>query len=155
MRKKEKKNTKQIRRRTLISLFNAPSFLFSLSLSFFLSFSLFLFICFFFLLFYSLFLFLLFLQEEMRAAGQALTSNLMIAGTVGEETNKVGAAQLRAWLCDRGLVLDELLVAEPTMCQPIHGHKGVCRMHISFNGLAVHSSKVRAEEQRMRRRRTR
>jgi acetylornithine deacetylase/succinyl-diaminopimelate desuccinylase-like protein len=78
--------------------------------------------------------------SELREGGTALSCNLLLAGTVGEETTKVGAQRFKAWLASRSLVLDELLVAEPTLCQPIHGHKGVCRMQFDLEGLAVHSS---------------
>ncbi len=78
--------------------------------------------------------------DEVRRGALLLTANLLLAGTAGEEVTKIGASRFRAWLGERKLVIDELVVAEPTLCQPIIGHKGVCAMQFDFEGLAVHSS---------------
>jgi acetylornithine deacetylase/succinyl-diaminopimelate desuccinylase-like protein len=78
--------------------------------------------------------------EEMRAAGRALPCNLLVCGSVGEETGRLGASAFHSWLEARQLVLDELLVAEPTQCHPIHGHKGHVRLRFEVEGKAAHSS---------------
>lgn len=59
--------------------------------------------------------------RELQHSHEALTANLIVAGTVGEETTSPGAKRFRAWLEDRNIVVDELLVAEPTLCRPING----------------------------------
>jgi hypothetical protein len=49
--------------------------------------------------------------------------NLILAGTCGEETGRLGANYFREFLIGRGVFVDELLVAEPTLCTPITAHK--------------------------------
>ena len=80
------------------------------------------------------------LLEAMHAAGQQPESNLLIAATVDEETGATGAPGFADWLRARGLLLDELVVAEPTGCTPVHGHKGLVRMEFTAHGLAAHSA---------------
>jgi acetylornithine deacetylase/succinyl-diaminopimelate desuccinylase-like protein len=80
------------------------------------------------------------LLEELTERGQRPATNLLIAATVDEEVGALGAPASAAWLQERGLFLDELLVAEPTGCAPIYGHKGVVRLHFTIQGLAAHSS---------------
>ena len=36
--------------------------------------------------------------------------------------------------------IDQLIVAEPTLCTPVYGHKGLVRMRIEVHGQAAHSS---------------
>ena len=59
-----------------------------------------------------------------QATGQRLRHNLVIAGSIDEETGPLGAKQFARWLQKEAIVIDELLIAEPTSCVPIHGHKG-------------------------------
>lgn len=78
--------------------------------------------------------------EEMRAAGQRPTPNLLIAATVDEEVGQGGAKALAQWVRRQRLALDTLIVAEPTLCQPVHGHKGGARVEMTVHGKAAHSS---------------
>ena len=80
------------------------------------------------------------LLEAMHTAGTQLDANLLIAATVDEETGATGAPGFAEWLRARGLLLDELVVAEPTGCTPVHGHKGLVRMEFTAHGLAAHSA---------------
>lgn len=83
---------------------------------------------------------LLALLEEAKARGQAPNCNLLVCGSVGEETGRLGADAFHNWLLKQGIVLDELAVAEPTGCRPIHGHKGHVRLKFEVEGRAAHSS---------------
>ena len=78
--------------------------------------------------------------RHARATGQRPAHDVLIAGTVDEEAGPLGALQLLNWLEARGLVVDELLVAEPTQCVPVRGHKGVLRFKFSVGGTAAHSA---------------
>jgi acetylornithine deacetylase len=69
-----------------------------------------------------------------------LRHNLLIAATVDEEVGATGAPLFARWLREQGIILDQLLVAEPTLCRPVHGHKGVCRLTFEIHGRAAHSS---------------
>ena len=69
-----------------------------------------------------------------------LRHHLLLFGTVGEETGRLGAKALKQWLAARRIVLDELLVAEPTRCDPIFGHKGHVRLRFDIEGVPAHSS---------------
>jgi acetylornithine deacetylase/succinyl-diaminopimelate desuccinylase-like protein len=80
------------------------------------------------------------LLENMHAAGVQLEENLLIAATVDEETGATGAPGFAEWLRARELVLDELVVAEPTGCTPVHGHKGLVRMEFTAHGQTAHSA---------------
>ncbi len=51
-----------------------------------------------------------------------------------------GANGFARWLPKQGILLDELLVAEPTLCKPVIGHKGDVRMYFDIQGKAAHSS---------------
>ncbi len=77
------------------------------------------------------------------ANGEAdLDASLLLVGTVGEEFGGLpGAHRFKDWLTDAGRRLDSLVVAEPTMCAPVHGHKGGMGMEITVHGHAAHSSK--------------
>ncbi|MBI3943246.1 MAG: M20/M25/M40 family metallo-hydrolase [Chloroflexi bacterium] len=83
------------------------------------------------------------LLEAVQHAGQSLESNLLIAATVDEEYDGTGAPAFAAWV-RRSVAtppkLDQLMVAEPTMCVPVHGHKGCSRFELKFHGKSAHSS---------------
>lgn len=83
---------------------------------------------------------LLALLEEMQLAGEEPAANLLIAATVDEEVGATGAPAGAAWLQRQGIMIDQMIVAEPTMCAPIHGHKGVVRLAFTVQGRATHSS---------------
>lgn len=80
------------------------------------------------------------LLEELARRGTRPQPNLFVSATVDEEVDAHGAPACAAWLRRRGLVLDELAVAEPTLCGPVVGHKGVLRMEFEIEGVATHSS---------------
>jgi len=80
------------------------------------------------------------LLEAMHADGTQPLDNLLIAATVDEETGATGAPGFATWLRARNLVLDELVVSEPTGCTPVHGHKGLVRMEFTAHGLTAHSA---------------
>ncbi len=80
------------------------------------------------------------LLEAMHSAGIQPQDNLLIAATVDEETGATGAPGFADWLGARNLVLDELVVAEPTGCTPVHGHKGLVRVEFTAHGLTAHSA---------------
>jgi acetylornithine deacetylase/succinyl-diaminopimelate desuccinylase-like protein len=78
--------------------------------------------------------------EELRADGRRPLPNVVVSGTVAEEAGGlIGAEAFRHWLNGRGLVLDELLIAEPTDCTPVYGHKGGLGVEVVIEGVAVHS----------------
>ena len=80
------------------------------------------------------------LLEAMQATGQSPRANLLIAATVDEEVGATGAPASAAWIAGQGITIDELIVAEPTRCTPIHGHKGVVRLAFTVQGKTAHSS---------------
>ncbi|MFN0088788.1 MAG: M20/M25/M40 family metallo-hydrolase [Acidimicrobiales bacterium] len=80
--------------------------------------------------------------EELAREGRRPRPNLLVVGTISEEGGGlIGATVFGEWLRRRGLVLDELIVAEPTECAPIYGHKGGVGMDITVLGRAAHTSK--------------
>ncbi len=79
--------------------------------------------------------------EQARAAGHRVVPNLVVVGSISEEAGGLlGAVGFREWAEARGLRPDEVIVAEPTMCAPIHGHKGGVSLDIAVKGLAAHSA---------------
>ncbi len=80
------------------------------------------------------------LLEGMHKAGARPKHNLFIAATVDEETGATGAPGFADWLGERGIVFDELVVAEPTGCTPVHGHKGLVRLEFTVHGQTAHSA---------------
>ncbi len=72
----------------------------------------------------------------------ALRPNLILAGTVGEEAGGfAGAYRLEEWLGSGRAHPDQIVVAEPTLCAPVYGHKGGLGLAIAVRGEAAHSSK--------------
>ena len=80
------------------------------------------------------------LLESIHAAGVQPEDNLLIAATVDEETGATGAPGFAEWLRTQEMILDELVVAEPTGCTPVHGHKGLVRMEFTAHGVTAHSA---------------
>lgn len=80
------------------------------------------------------------LVEELGASGATLPDNLVIGATIDEEVGARGAPAFAAWAIQRGIIFDELVVAEPTGCIPVHGNRGVVRLEFSIAGVAAHSS---------------
>ena len=80
--------------------------------------------------------------EEMRASGERPVPTVNVVGTISEEMGGlIGAASYRDWLASNGDHVDQMIVAEPTMCAPVHGHKGGLGLEITVHGHAAHSSK--------------
>lgn len=78
--------------------------------------------------------------EAMHQTGQRPAANLLIAATADEEVGATGAPAAARWIRERGLPISQMIVAEPTLCTPIHGHKGVVRLAYHIQGKATHSS---------------
>ncbi len=82
---------------------------------------------------------------ELRSQGRRPVPTVQVVGTVGEEMRgMIGAARYRDWLRDNGGAVDRLIVAEPTGCAPVHGHKGGCDLEVVVHGEAAHSAQVSA-----------
>lgn len=80
--------------------------------------------------------------EELRSSGRKLTPTLNLVGTVSEEAGGlIGASRYRDWLTEHNDRVDQIVVAEPTMCAPVHGHKGALGLEVTIHGQAAHSSK--------------
>ena len=83
--------------------------------------------------------------DELHCQGRRPVPTVQVVGTVGEEMRgMVGAVRYRDWLRDNGGGVDQLIVAEPTGCAPVHGHKGGCDLEITVHGEAAHSAEVSA-----------
>jgi acetylornithine deacetylase/succinyl-diaminopimelate desuccinylase-like protein len=80
------------------------------------------------------------LLEAMHQADRAPEPNLLIAATADEEVGARGASVFADWVRGKNLSLDQLLVAEPTMCGPVYGHKGLSRLEFHVKGVSAHSS---------------
>jgi acetylornithine deacetylase/succinyl-diaminopimelate desuccinylase-like protein len=80
------------------------------------------------------------LLEALHRSGGSPATNLLIAATADEENLARGASAFAAWVRDRSIALDQLMVAEPTRCRPVHGHKGVVRLVFDIVGEPAHSS---------------
>ena len=79
--------------------------------------------------------------ERARAEGKRPVPNLVVVGSVSEEAGgMLGARGFRKWAEARGLQPDEVIVAEPTMCAPVHGHKGAVALEVKVIGEAAHSA---------------
>ena len=79
--------------------------------------------------------------ENARAAGRRPVPNLVVVGSISEEAGgMLGARGFRKWAEARGLRPDEVIVAEPTMCAPVHGHKGAVALEVRVVGEAAHSA---------------
>jgi acetylornithine deacetylase/succinyl-diaminopimelate desuccinylase-like protein len=80
------------------------------------------------------------LLEVMQTRGLAPVPNLLIGATVDEEFGASGAPAFAAWLRRQDFKIDQMLVAEPTRCIPVYGHKGVARFVLTVRGESAHSS---------------
>jgi acetylornithine deacetylase/succinyl-diaminopimelate desuccinylase-like protein len=78
--------------------------------------------------------------EKMHRHKVKLDFNLLVIATADEETGMAGAKAFARWIQNQNISLDELLVAEPTLCQPMIGHKGDCLICFDIQGKAAHSS---------------
>ncbi len=85
---------------------------------------------------------LLTVLDEFRAAGERPVPTLHLVGTISEEMGGlIGAQRFADWLTETGQTLDQIVVAEPTLCAPVHGHKGGVGINVVVHGHAAHSSK--------------
>jgi acetylornithine deacetylase/succinyl-diaminopimelate desuccinylase-like protein len=80
------------------------------------------------------------LLEGLHTAAQAPECNLLVAATVDEEDGAQGADAFAAWVRDHAIALDQLMVAEPTGCAPVYGHKGVVRLAFEVAGWPAHAA---------------
>ena len=78
--------------------------------------------------------------QGMQTAGARPAANLIVAAVADEEVALGGAFVFDAWLRARGLRLDELVVAEPTLCAPCFGHMGSARIDFTVQGVSTHTS---------------
>jgi acetylornithine deacetylase len=70
-------------------------------------------------------------KEKPRGA-----ANVLMACTVDEEHTFTGVSELK----QRGLRADMAVIAEPTLLNIVHAHKGVVRWHVVASGRSCHSS---------------
>ena len=80
------------------------------------------------------------LLEALQATKSKPQPNLLIAASADEEDQARGAPAFAEWVRRRSIVLDQLMVAEPTECLPIHGHRGVVRLRCDIAGQSAHSA---------------
>lgn len=81
------------------------------------------------------------LLEHLNTTKRTLKDNLLICASADEETGCNGAPVFANWVNRQGIHIDQLLVAEPTLCIPIHGHKGSVGLVIEIEGISAHSAK--------------
>lgn len=79
--------------------------------------------------------------EAMHQNGLQPEPNLLIAATVDEEHGAQSAPIFAKWILEQKIPLTELMVAEPTMCHPVYGHKGGLGLEFEVKGLTSHSAK--------------
>lgn len=78
--------------------------------------------------------------EDLRD-GDGLGPTVNLVGTVSEEIGGLlGAERYAAWLAEDGRPVDQLIVAEPSSCAPVFGHRGGLGLDITVHGHAAHSS---------------
>src|SRR5690606_22035678 len=65
---------------------------------------------------------------------------ILIGATVDEEVGATGAPAFADWLAHQPFAVSQLVVAEPTQCVPVIGHRGVARFQLRFVGKSAHSS---------------
>lgn len=80
--------------------------------------------------------------DRLRAEGRRPTRSVLLVGTVSEEMGGLlGARHLARRLSTDGINVDRMIIAEPTWCAPVHGHKGGVGLEVCIHGHAAHSSK--------------
>jgi acetylornithine deacetylase/succinyl-diaminopimelate desuccinylase-like protein len=80
------------------------------------------------------------LLEDLHGDGRRPVPNLLIAATVDEEVTAHGAPAFANWVRSQDIALDQLAVAEPTLCGPVVAHKGITRVVFRVHGKPSHSS---------------
>ena len=84
---------------------------------------------------------LLGLFESWKRGGLKPTPSVMVVGSIAEEAGGLlGAVAFRKWAEAQSLNISRTIVAEPTECVPVHGHKGAVGLKITVLGQAAHSS---------------
>ena len=63
-----------------------------------------------------------------------LPVNLVVCGTAGEETGRLGAHVFRDWMKEQKIKAKEFLVTEPSLCTPVFAHKGTVRLQFHVHG---------------------
>ncbi|MGB1643620.1 MAG: M20/M25/M40 family metallo-hydrolase [Ilumatobacteraceae bacterium] len=80
--------------------------------------------------------------SQLRNDGRRPGPTVHLVGTVSEEMGGLlGARHLASRLQHDGHHIDRMIIAEPTMCAPVHGHKGGVGLEICVHGHAAHSSR--------------
>ncbi|MDH3294634.1 MAG: M20/M25/M40 family metallo-hydrolase, partial [Acidimicrobiia bacterium] len=80
--------------------------------------------------------------EALSIENRRLGPNLLLVGSISEEMGGFpGAFALQERFRERALPVDQIVVAEPTMCAPVYGHKGGLGLEVTIRGSAAHSSK--------------
>jgi acetylornithine deacetylase/succinyl-diaminopimelate desuccinylase-like protein len=80
------------------------------------------------------------LLEHMQQTDQTPEPNLLIVATADEESGTSGALTFAEWARRQSFTIDQLLVAEPTLCAPVYGHRGVVRLAFHVAGKSTHSA---------------
>ncbi|MEM9606933.1 MAG: M20/M25/M40 family metallo-hydrolase [Actinomycetota bacterium] len=84
---------------------------------------------------------LLDLLDEWADRGLRPEPTLLVVGTASEEQGGLpGAVAFRGWAEERGLEIEQLMIAEPTSCAPVHGHPGGLALRVHVTGTAAHTS---------------
>ncbi|MGW1978082.1 M20 family metallopeptidase [Streptomyces sp. NPDC001889] len=84
---------------------------------------------------------LLALLEAWHRDGLRPDPTLLLVGSISEEVGGLlGATRFRPWAEQQGLLIDQLLVAEPTGFRPVHGLKGLVLVRVTALGTAAHSA---------------
>jgi acetylornithine deacetylase/succinyl-diaminopimelate desuccinylase-like protein len=79
-------------------------------------------------------------MEALHAQGRRPTPSVLIGATVDEEFGATGAPAFAKWIAEQPFTVDQMIVAEPTRCTPVYGHRGVARFELTFHGKSAHSS---------------
>ncbi|HXF61107.1 MAG TPA: M20/M25/M40 family metallo-hydrolase [Caldilineaceae bacterium] len=80
------------------------------------------------------------LLEHIQESGQTPIPSLLIGATVDEETGSTGAPAFAAWQRRQPFQVMQIVVAEPTECIPVYGHRGAARFELTFHGVSAHTS---------------
>lgn len=85
---------------------------------------------------------LLALLDAWHREGLRPDPTLLVVGSIGEEAGGLlGATRFRPWVQQRGLRIDQILVAEPTEFRPVHGLKSLVLAEVTTRGTAAHSAR--------------
>lgn len=83
---------------------------------------------------------LLAILEKLHENEIKLGFNLLVSATADEEADMAGAEGFANWIRKQGMTLNELMVAEPTLCHSAICHKGEIRLEFEVHGQTAHSS---------------